>query len=235
MQRPSRTGRALSHNERPKRAVAGELNHLGGIRNLGHGDREVVGLRAPDRLDADIFNQLPRVRDGRIHVRAIVAVVGLQFVGLAVHDKTAGVVDLLHGKLDGVVNGVSGRNERSRQGGVHADLDDVLGFSSGHDDKRRYGGHTQQCASHWCFLLARPRSTIGRTAAIPLASFDRLRTCWSSYDPTIPKSIRRDRNICLTGRRTLRRRAARPCESTLPPSVDSHSAGGIFIENQLMF
>ena len=67
-----------------------------------------MALGAPDRLDADVVDKLARVRDRRIHVGAIVAVVGFELVRLAVHHKAAGIVDLLHRQLDRIVDGVAG-------------------------------------------------------------------------------------------------------------------------------
>src|SRR5271163_786306 len=53
MQRADGLGRVLGQTT-AERAVAGELKHLGGVGDLCHGDREVVALGAPDRLDANI-------------------------------------------------------------------------------------------------------------------------------------------------------------------------------------
>ena len=85
-----------------------------------------MALGAPDRLDADVLDKLARIRDRRIHIRAIVAVDGFELIGLAVDNEAAGVVDLLHRQLDCIVNGVAGGNERAGEGGVHADLHRIL-------------------------------------------------------------------------------------------------------------
>ena len=182
--------------------------------------------RAPDRLDPDIFNQLPRVRDGRVHVCAIVAVVGLQFVRLAIHDKSAGVVDLLHGKLDGVVNSVTGRNERTRQGGVHSDLDDIVRFSSRRDNQRRHGDHTQQCAPHRFLLLAQPRSTVRPKCDLSSSPCSTERELAGHPMTRPPGSQFYLIRLSLDRSSHLMRAAAHPRGSTFPPSAGSTAPAG---------